>query len=101
MNIAAGQGLEAGAIAVVISNLWYNNEEPQFPKYGINNLPVGAGSNFNNWGHFSQVVWKGSRSVGCGTAACGPQTNIGSGQPSFYTVCMYSPPGITSHPDGA
>lgn len=33
---------------------------------------------------FTQLVWKGTTSVGCGTACCG-------GQPHF--VCRFYPPG--------
>jgi hypothetical protein len=35
-------------------------------------------------GHFTQVVWKGSKQVGCGVAACGDKT---------YWVCRYTPTG--------
>ena len=35
-------------------------------------------------GHFTQQVWIGSASIGCGKAACGGST--------LY-VCQYSPPG--------
>jgi hypothetical protein len=35
-------------------------------------------------GHFTQVVWKGSRQVGCGVALCGDKN---------YWVCRYSPTG--------
>lgn len=35
-------------------------------------------------GHFTQVVWKGSKSVGCGIA----QSSKGT-----YTVCQYKPAG--------
>ena len=35
-------------------------------------------------GHFTQVIWKGSKELGCGFAACGGLD---------YWVCNYSPPG--------
>jgi pathogenesis-related protein 1 len=35
-------------------------------------------------GHFTQVVWKGSRHLGCGTATCGDKQ---------VWVCNYDPPG--------
>ncbi|KAI9814776.1 MAG: hypothetical protein M1827_003042 [Pycnora praestabilis] len=40
-------------------------------------------------GHFTQVVWKASRSVGCGRVDC-----AGTGEvPGWYVVCEYYPPG--------
>jgi pathogenesis-related protein 1 len=38
----------------------------------------------NNTGHFTQVVWRDSKQVGCGKAQCGDKD---------YWVCRYSPPG--------
>jgi hypothetical protein len=35
-------------------------------------------------GHFTQQVWKGSATIGCGRAAC-------AGSPLY--VCNYDPPG--------
>lgn len=44
-------------------------------------------TNFHDWGHLTQVVWKGTTHVGCVTVNCpGMATNR-------YTVCNYSPPG--------
>jgi hypothetical protein len=42
-----------------------------------------------NAGHFTQVVWKGSTSVGCGAADC---TGYHGVLPS-YVVCRYAPAG--------
>ena len=89
MNIAQGTYLGAANLSAVISNLWYNGELANFPAYGQNNLDV-SGAAFQGWGHFSQVVWKGTQQIGCGSAACGPQTSISSG---YFAVCMYYPPG--------
>ncbi len=39
----------------------------------------------HNWqcsGHYSQIVWRGTQKVGCGTSG-------------IYRVCQYSPPGNT------
>lgn len=38
-----------------------------------------------NTGHFTQVVWKGSHEIGCGSAK--------SKRGGTYVVCNYSPPG--------
>jgi uncharacterized protein YkwD len=40
-------------------------------------------------GHFSQVVWKNTRKVGCGYVAC----NGKNGTPGKFLVCEYSPHG--------
>ncbi|KAI9745677.1 MAG: hypothetical protein M1818_001211 [Claussenomyces sp. TS43310] len=40
-------------------------------------------------GHFTQIVWKSTTSVGCGRFAC----NGNDATPGWYTVCEYYPPG--------
>ena len=67
-NIAAGT--QAGDIASVLSNGFYNGEEPHYPSdYGNNNPDM---SQFETWGHFSQMVWAKTESVGCYTYTCTP-----------------------------
>jgi hypothetical protein len=98
MNIAMGTDLSAGYLPTTVSDLWYNDEMLLFPAYGVNDLPTGPNSNFQNWGHFSQLVWKGSREIGCWTARCGPGTSIGGSGTMYFTSCLYSPPGKTTCP---
>ncbi|MBD1913481.1 MULTISPECIES: CAP family protein [unclassified Leptolyngbya] len=43
-------------------------------------------------GHFTQVVWKGSTELGCGTAQ-GTATLNGTRYNAFYVVCQYAPAG--------
>ena len=90
MNIAQGTFLYPGDIAGVISNMWYNAEVSHYPAYGVANLDTSEAAGFNDWGHMSQVVWKGTESIGCGSAQCGAGTSIGSG---YFVACMYYPPG--------
>ena len=92
MNIAQGTYLGAGNLSAVISNMWYNAEVTLFPAYGVNDLDT-SGEGFQNWGHFSQVVWDGTTAIGCGSAKCDPGTSIGSG---YFVACMYYPPGMSS-----
>ena len=44
-------------------------------------------------GHFTQVVWRSTKKVGCGVATCdGGETDTGYGRSEVW-VCNYSPPG--------
>lgn len=70
---------------------FYNGEFEVFRDhyYGMSTPPM---ETFENWGHLTQVVWKGTTSVGCATQFCAAGT-IMSGWDSYFTVCNYSPPG--------
>lgn len=87
---AESVGAEA-SVARAASNGWYNNELGLFPAsdYG---KPTPDMSNFHDWGHYSQLVWKSTRQLGCATHFCPPGTMNGMG--SWYTVCNYSPAGM-------
>merc|ERR1711977_335409 len=85
-NIAAG--LTADEVTDVITNLWYNAEVNAYsPYYGQAN----PGGNFNDYGHFTQVVWQGTTVVGCATQDCSANglANVGSNVPPYFTVCNY------------
>jgi hypothetical protein len=90
-----GAGVVPSAVPALITNSMYNDEIGFFP------LPYGQAqpemSQFNNWGHFSQIVWKSTTSVGCATVDCsvGGLANIGSGISPWFTVCNYSPAGTS------
>uniref|UniRef100_A0A182W810 SCP domain-containing protein n=1 Tax=Anopheles minimus TaxID=112268 RepID=A0A182W810_9DIPT len=60
-----------------VVNAWYN--EIRYYRFGAANP-----SNFSQVGHFTQVVWKKSRSLGVGIAVNGK---------NVYVVCNYNPPG--------
>merc|ERR1711967_140713 len=85
-NIAAG--LTADEVTDVITNLWYNNEVNAYsPYYG----QVNPEGNFNDYGHFTQIVWQGTTVVGCATQDCSANglANVGSNVPPYFTVCNY------------
>ena len=92
-----GQNIGAGSppsdIPAMITNLMYNNEINYYPGYGSE--PSMA--NFHLWGHFSQIVWKSTTSIGCATQYCpNGLANTGGGVSPYFTVCNYSPPGKSS-----
>lgn len=74
-NIAAGS---AGALdASTVAERWYR-EKAQYD--------FDAGGFSMQTGHFTQLVWVGSRRLGCGRASC-------RGRGMDLWVCMYDPPG--------
>lgn len=89
-NLAAGP--PADNVSYVISDLWYNGEAPAFAGfYNMSQPPI---SDSSAWGHFTQVVWNGTLTVGCATQHCtGGLNNTGSGVPPYLTVCNYKDAG--------
>ncbi|KAL3467644.1 CAP domain-containing protein [Aspergillus heterothallicus] len=86
-----GYGVSSDDVAVMISNLMYNDEAPYFENlYGEASPDMGQ---FEKWGHFSQIVWKGTTQVGCATVVCNSLGNVDSSVAVPFTVCNYSPPG--------
>jgi uncharacterized protein YkwD len=69
-NLAWGTQLSASETF----DLWYS----EIGEYNY------ARPGFGPAGHFTQVVWRGSRQLGCGRAVC---------RGEIYWVCRYSPPG--------
>lgn len=104
-NIAGG--MAATNISGTITELWYNGELPYFSEmYG---QPYPDMTYFEQYGHMTQIVWKGTAAVGCATQYC-PYglANAGSVEP-YFTVCNYKDPGnvfgyydqMVSPPQGA
>lgn len=84
---------EETIIAQAITDMWYNGELDLYPSsaYGQANPDF---TNFEAWGHYSQIVWVGSTQVGCAAQYCAP----GSMNPSmgaWYSVCNYYPAGMS------
>lgn len=79
------------AIAQAITDMWHNGECMAYPKadYGLDTPNM---TDFEVWGHFSQLVWVGSKMVGCKAQYCEPGTmydNMGA----WFSVCNYFPAG--------
>lgn len=74
-NIASGDTDLDGSIG-----MWYN-ETVNFDYYGDQN----PGGTFDGYGHFTQMIWAYSTSLGCATLDCGSSASA-SGN---YTVCNY------------
>lgn len=101
-----GQNIAAGApadnITSVISDLFYNGEILNYAGLYGQATPdnINDETAFDGWGHYTQIVWKGTNSVGCATVDCtgqgnGPQGlgSVGASVPPYFTVCNYGPPG--------
>ncbi|RDW66927.1 hypothetical protein BP5796_09676 [Coleophoma crateriformis] len=94
-NIASWGATDATSVnastvmAAMITNMWYNGEVALFQDfYGLANPTT----NFDAWGHFSQIVWKGSDTVGCAVTLCAAGT-IFDGFEGWFGVCNYGPEG--------
>ncbi|OAA65788.1 scp-like extracellular protein [Niveomyces insectorum RCEF 264] len=74
-------------ISQAVTNQWYNNEINKFPAAGYG-MATPDMTNFNSWGHFSQIVWVASNQVGCATQFC-PAGTIFSNMGSWFSVCNY------------
>ena len=70
-----------------ISDLWYNEEFHHFP-WGQGNAVSSSGPAFEGYGHLSQLLWKSTRSFGCGIR------NDCGGVWKSHALCYYSPPGM-------
>jgi hypothetical protein len=77
-NLAWGSGSFSTAASSV--DRWYNENS----QYNYSNPGFSSAT-----GHFTQMVWKGSRQLGCGVAQCGGQN---------FWVCRYSPAGNITNP---
>jgi uncharacterized protein YkwD len=89
-NIAAG--IPADNITAAITDAFYNGEVGWYKAY-YGREPT---ANFEHWGHFSQIVWKGTSHVGCATFDCSATGLSGltsSNIPPHFTVCNYKNPG--------
>ena len=90
-NIAAG--VPPDNISAIITDLFYNGEVNYYAGYyGMSQPPM---TNFEHWGHFSQIVWKATTHVGCATQDCSGKglANTGGDVSPYFTVCNYKSAG--------
>jgi hypothetical protein len=86
-----GAGADQSGVAAMINNEMYNDEIEFYPSYGVEPDM----SNFEKWGHYSQIVWKSTTGVGCAVQYCpNGLANTGGNVSPYFTVCNYSPPGM-------
>jgi uncharacterized protein YkwD len=97
-----GQNIAAGCpgdnVTSVITDLFYNNEAGNFNGLYGQATPsnINDESAFDGWGHFTQIVWKGTTKVGCATYDCsssGGLKGTGGNVAPFFTVCNYKSAG--------
>jgi uncharacterized protein YkwD len=95
-NIAAG--CPADNVTSIITELFYNNEAGNFNGMYGQSTPsnIQDESAFDGWGHFTQIVWKGTTKVGCATYDCsndGGLKGVGGSVAPIFTVCNYKSAG--------
>lgn len=82
-NIAAGTWDTFGAKDT--TDLWYD----EYKLYDYNKAQYSDAT-----GHFTQMVWKGSKKLGCAIQKCtAQQMGLGSSGNANFVVCNYDPPG--------
>ncbi|KAI2614972.1 PR-1-like protein [Hypoxylon sp. NC1633] len=83
---------DVGALKMAITDFWYNGEFHNFlPEFYGEATPSNT-TDFEKWGHFTQLLWKASNEVGCASQYCESGTMY-SGFDSWFTVCNYGPQG--------
>ncbi|EXJ86871.1 hypothetical protein A1O3_03825 [Capronia epimyces CBS 606.96] len=90
-NIGAGYPVTPLGMGNFVTEGLYNSEVNNYVYYGAEPDIT----TLQQWGHFTQIVWKSTTSVGCYTADCTATGlgNVGGGVPPYFTVCNYAPPG--------
>ncbi|TKY84920.1 hypothetical protein EX895_006000 [Sporisorium graminicola] len=82
-NIAAGTA--SGFGAKDSCTMWYD----EVSQYDFSTAQYSDAT-----GHFTQMVWKGTKRLGCAIQSCSAsQMGLGSSGSAQYVVCNYDPPG--------
>ncbi|GAM87559.1 hypothetical protein ANO11243_055860 [Dothideomycetidae sp. 11243] len=90
-------GLPATQIADIVTSQWYSEVNAYAGDYGQADPNM---SDFGNWGHFTQVVWKNTARIGCATWHCDSvatsatdPTPLSAAYGGDITYCNYEGPG--------
>jgi len=93
-NIAASWGSPVNAQGWLDEIKYFNPNNRVFSSQVVS-TSTSSKYGFGNWqnsGHYSQVVWKGTTQVGCGTKVCNSNSPFGQ-NPWNFLVCNFSPEG--------
>jgi pathogenesis-related protein 1 len=93
-NGGVGENIAAGAPTLTIAGAnmgWIDDEEPAYD-YATNTCNTSVAP---ECGHYTQIVWKTTTSVGCALVTCNTNTPFDPkyGSKWGYAVCDYAPPG--------
>jgi hypothetical protein len=84
-----GPGDNQDPILVSAIDEWYNEIADYGGFFGMASPPLPSPTDFL---HFTQVVWKGSLTVGCASHFCAAGSPMGTLN-SWFMVCNYGPEG--------
>jgi hypothetical protein len=80
---------ESSVIAYAITDGWYYGEVNNFESFYGQPSPPMSGPEYL---HFTQVVWKGTQTIGCAAQYC-PYGTVLDGSYGWFSVCNYGPEG--------
>jgi len=84
-NLSGGPGVwstdKDAYTALGFAVMSFGNEKKYYK-----NVPVDVDSNFYKYGHYTQIIWRTTREIGC---AIGKRKDI----PGYIVVCRYNPSG--------
>eukprot|EP00890_Picochlorum_soloecismus_P006583 jgi/Picsp_1/74/NSC_00074-R1_pry- scp-like extracellular len=92
-NLAAFAGYDPKVVYNVSSTNWYNEVK-------LYDFRKPERSKIDEIGHFTQMVWKSTKKLGCGRAACSKNNPFGQNGQWLYVVCQYDPRGNILSADG-
>jgi hypothetical protein len=72
------------AIPATVVDAWFS----EYPEYDYD-----SNSCTGVCGHYTQIVWRNSTLVGCGSSACTSNSPFSSGGTWYFVVCNYAPGG--------
>ena len=94
-NIAAAMGTGFPAVLGGANRGWIDQERPNWPcETGeIPNCEPVPGAQNTQCGHYTQVVWGATSTMGCAHALCSENNPFGQNGEWRFTVCQFNPPG--------